>query len=289
MTTTIHTPRRRRGQHLARGVLAGAGTAAVFAALLTAGAGPAAAADPEYRIPFGCGEKWEANTREGHNPANSIDFRRGPAGEGQPVTASADGTVTEVKDQGAEHYGKSIVIDHGGGGSTRYAHLSVQSVQEGQKVTSGQEIGKVGNTGNSQGAHLHYEQIKDAQVVKATFADAEVVYIGNTQVTSQNGCEGGDPAPEDPPPEEPADGTSDGTVATESLPLTTRQGPGTDHPEAGSLPKGAKVKIQCHAHGTEVTGTLGTSDLWDRLENGSWVPDAYVQTGSDEPVEEMCS
>jgi murein DD-endopeptidase MepM/ murein hydrolase activator NlpD len=54
-------------------------------------------------------------------------------------------------------YGKNIVINHGYGYKTRYAHLSAFKTKVGQKVNRGQVIGLVGSTGKSTGAHLHYE------------------------------------------------------------------------------------------------------------------------------------
>lgn len=74
---------------------------------------------------------------------------------GTPVYATANGTV--VKADWQQGYGKCIVIDHGYGYETLYAHLNDYKVRVGQKVVRGQEIGEVGNTGKSTGPHLHYE------------------------------------------------------------------------------------------------------------------------------------
>jgi len=74
---------------------------------------------------------------------------------GEPVRATADGTVTAAGWSGG--YGKSVDIDHGNGLSTRYAHLSSIDVQVGQSIKAGQIVGKVGSTGRSTGSHLHYE------------------------------------------------------------------------------------------------------------------------------------
>lgn len=76
---------------------------------------------------------------------------------GYPVVAANSGTVIAVRNLGSKSYGRYIIIDHGGGCKTLYAHLSKAGVKEGDTVTRGQEIGKAGSTGNSTGPHLHFE------------------------------------------------------------------------------------------------------------------------------------
>lgn len=77
---------------------------------------------------------------------------------GVPVVAAASGTVVTAI-RGYSGYGHTVVIDHGGGLRTRYAHMQPGSltVYVGQKVSMGQQIGRIGSTGNSTGPHLHFE------------------------------------------------------------------------------------------------------------------------------------
>ena len=82
-----------------------------------------------------------------------------PASGGTPILAAKSGQViTSVYGSGSYwSYGNYVVIDHGNGNSTLYAHMSSRAVSEGQMVTQGQVIGYVGTTGNSTGNHLHLE------------------------------------------------------------------------------------------------------------------------------------
>lgn len=83
---------------------------------------------------------------------------RGGTGPGAPVLAVDGGTVVSAGDSVSHWtYGNEININHGNGLYTRYAHLSKISVRVGQKVSKGQIIGTEGNTGNSEGTHLHIE------------------------------------------------------------------------------------------------------------------------------------
>ena len=82
---------------------------------------------------------------------------------GTPVVSGASGRVTFVGWQNG--YGQLVVVDHGGGLTTRYGHLSHIDVEADQMVSRGQLLGKVGSTGRSTGPHLHYEvRINDQAV-----------------------------------------------------------------------------------------------------------------------------
>lgn len=91
----------------------------------------------------------------GHESHGGVDFSMK---KGTPVYAPGDGVV-EVAQYNFGGYGRELVIDHGYGYKTRYAHLNTIEVVQGMKVTRGDKIGTVGSTGKSTGAHLHYEVI----------------------------------------------------------------------------------------------------------------------------------
>lgn len=86
------------------------------------------------------------------------------AKKGTDVYATGDGTI-EIVESKRWGYGKCIVINHGFGYQTRYAHLSAFKVKRGQKIKRGELIGLVGSTGKSTGPHLHYEVVKDGKKV----------------------------------------------------------------------------------------------------------------------------
>ena len=82
-----------------------------------------------------------------------MDFT-GP--EGSDIFATGDGVIVEAG-YSFHGYGNRVIIDHGYGYKTVYAHLKKIKVDEGQIVKRGEVIGTLGNTGRSTGAHLHYE------------------------------------------------------------------------------------------------------------------------------------
>ncbi|MDD4323297.1 MAG: peptidoglycan DD-metalloendopeptidase family protein [Eubacteriales bacterium] len=85
------------------------------------------------------------------------------AGYGSNVIAARGGTVTYCGWLGS--YGNIVIIDHGDGFSTRYAHLSGFNCHYGQQVSRGQVVGFIGSTGRSTGPHLHFEVLKYGSTV----------------------------------------------------------------------------------------------------------------------------
>ncbi|WP_204355291.1 M23 family metallopeptidase [Roseovarius amoyensis] len=106
-----------------------------------------------FRYTSGFGMRWG-------RMHNGTDF----AGDhGAPIYATADGVVTHAK--WLSGYGRLVKIQHDFGFETRYAHMSRIRVREGQRVSRGDRIGDMGNTGRSTGTHLHYEVRVDGKAV----------------------------------------------------------------------------------------------------------------------------
>ncbi|MCC7124538.1 MAG: peptidoglycan DD-metalloendopeptidase family protein [Acidobacteria bacterium] len=82
---------------------------------------------------------------------------------GREVRAASGGIVTFAGEKAG--YGLTVVVDHGGGLETRYAHLSSTAVQTGMQVQAGEVLARSGNSGRSTGAHLHFEVRQDGQAV----------------------------------------------------------------------------------------------------------------------------
>ena len=93
------------------------------------------------------------------------------ARQGTPVYSTGDGVVRIAgrNPQGLGGYGVVVVVDHGFGFQTLYAHMQGTKVKAGQKVKRGQQIGTVGSTGLSTGSHLHYEVILNGKKVDPVY------------------------------------------------------------------------------------------------------------------------
>jgi murein DD-endopeptidase MepM/ murein hydrolase activator NlpD len=95
---------------------------------------------------------------------------------GTPIHATADGTIMAA--EWAGRYGRMVVIDHGNGVQTYYAHMSRLEVIAGQWVHRGEVIGKSGSSGRSTGAHVHYEvrrrgtPVNPSQFLRASYTPA---------------------------------------------------------------------------------------------------------------------
>jgi len=120
-----------------------------------------------FTYPFGKPTRGKVSSSFGYrkDPFNKrramhtgVDFS---AGTGTPVITTADGVVKSAGWR--KGYGKCVVVQHKSGYKTLYGHLSRINVKAGQKVKSGDLVGKVGSTGRSTGPHLHYEVYKDGK------------------------------------------------------------------------------------------------------------------------------
>ncbi|SEQ61532.1 Peptidase family M23 [Streptomyces radiopugnans] len=150
---------------------------------------------PNFKMPFACGQVWRGSNWNGHSPAHSVDWNHYDA-NGNPddfkrrVFASAGGTVLSSHYSTTTGYGNTIVIGHGDGWRTRYAHLYNREVSKGDKVSAGQLIGRVGKSSAtySLSPHLHYEQIHNGAVVTAVVQGVGYPDYTTRYQTSNNRC-----------------------------------------------------------------------------------------------------
>jgi len=107
---------------------------------------------------------------------------------GTPIYATGDGTVAQA-DANASGYGNHVVIRHGYGYETLYAHMSKYNCRVGQRIKRGDIIGFVGSTGRSEAPHLHYEVHKDGKVVNPLYFYygniSAVEYVAISQIANQ--------------------------------------------------------------------------------------------------------
>ncbi len=127
--------------------------------------------DPEaYRVSSSFGYRRDPFSHKSQKH-NGVDFAMD---SGTPLYVTGDGVVESVKYE-LFGYGHHVVVNHGFGYKTRYAHMGTIAVAEGKKVKRGECIGWSGNTGKSSGPHLHYEVIyKGAHVNPANYYDLSV-------------------------------------------------------------------------------------------------------------------
>ncbi|MEV4481912.1 M23 family metallopeptidase [Micromonospora coxensis] len=184
MTTGEPSTRRTR-RRVARVVLVASVVAALVAvavvvAPLLLPPGPR----PAFQLPVACGETWRLSTYPGHDDYDVDLFPTEGEAWGRPVLASYAGEVTVAGINGSlgartpdnpkgprgRGGGYWVKIDHGGKWETQYLHLlEPPLVRVGQRVARGEQIGRVGSTGNSGAPHLHYEQRRGWQKVETYF------------------------------------------------------------------------------------------------------------------------
>ena len=137
------------------------------AALPAVGAGPVVVG--EWGSPMA---GYDLRRGFGWNPVNGCTFcskdHKGQdmgSGCGSPIYSAGPGTVTAAGDSGG--FGTAVTVDHGGGVTTLYAHMTEGStkVAAGETVAAGTVIGAEGSTGNSTGCHLHFETRENGQAI----------------------------------------------------------------------------------------------------------------------------
>lgn len=222
---------------------------------------------PLFQMPVPGGETWTVATYTGHNPLLATDLNWGSTAEadfGRTIVASYGGTVRTSAWSTTSGYGNYVVIDHGNGWTTWYCHLNSRSVSAGQSVSRGQKIGTCGHSSAlyTMSTHLHYEQRLYNSLQYIYFNGSQIPYYAKVQRTSNNYS------------------YSTYYVKTAGASLTIRSGPGTGYAAVGSVANGAGVHIYSQAYGSTVTGTYGTTSIWDHIDGG-YISDAYVYTGSD--------
>lgn len=107
-----------------------------------------------------------------------------PMATGDDVRSLKGGTVVESQSRGG--YGQTVVVDHGDGLTTRYAHLSARHVQVGDTVTAGQIVGLAGQTGRATGPHLHLEVRANGVAIDPMSLDAERLLATPPGATEKN-------------------------------------------------------------------------------------------------------
>ena len=132
----------------------------------------------DYEMPFPCGQAWTGTTRPAHSPSSrAVDWNR-PDDVGDPVVASAPGTVS-VATHSSSGYGNYVRVAHANGECTIYAHLQSLAVKVGQTVDQGAMLGAVGTSGNSTGPHLHFEE-RNSQGVPWPWFGGKAFVFGST-------------------------------------------------------------------------------------------------------------
>jgi Peptidase family M23 len=219
-------------------------------------------AAPNFKAPFPCNQRW---TYDHHSTEvrRALDFIRADGGttNGTPVLASAGGVATRYSQPtGAGNY---IVIDHGGGWTTYYFHLSAYSVASGASVAQGQQIGLTGTTGNSSGPHIHYEQLLNGVGQDIVINGSALAYPSSYNqyyLTSDNAC-----------------GGTGGAFMTWGSGVNVRSDARLNAPVVTTLPGPTSVWVTCQKQGDTVTAEGYTNNWWSKLrDQGGFVSNIYI-------------
>ncbi|GAA1908451.1 peptidoglycan DD-metalloendopeptidase family protein [Streptomyces sodiiphilus] len=218
------------------------------------------------------------------HPWSSLDF----AGGDQVVRAAREGTAYTMCTGW-------IRVIHDRGYATDYYHLWDNISTNGGWVGSGAYLGYTGTDvtcgGAAYGRHVHFGLRQNSQYVavaghnlgKWVIYNGASAYQGSALHGSHRVYAGGVLH------NYGALGLTQAVVdANGGGSLNKRTGPGTGYAVAGSVADGATVSIACSSNGTSHTGRYGTTSLWNRLTDGTWVSDAFLWTGVNGPINGWC-
>ncbi len=254
---------------------------------------PGTSVNGDYRtgmsLPWATGQSWTVlggphAYDASSGPWSSLDL----AGGDQRVLAVRDGLAY------TPCVGMIRVL-HPDGYASRYYHLWNHLWADGHQVSAGTHLGDTGTETGCGGAansrHVHFSLMHNGNFVaianhiigKWLFRDGGAQYGGSALHGSRQVFVGGQVQ------NYGALGRTQGIVdANDVTTVNRRTGPGTGYALAGTVADGATVSISCSANGTSHTGRWGTSTLWNRLTDGTWISDSYVYTGVANAVNGMC-
>lgn len=244
-----------------------------------------ASANPVLRLPFALNVSWGfvggLHSWDGVNgPHSSIDLNGGD----RRVLAAGAGAASAPCSRGPKGW---VRIYHDNGYRTDYYHLVNNVNPGGGRVGEGAYLGDTGTDitcgGAASGPHVHFSIGLNNQFVswharsagKWVFMDGSAQYSGYALHGSTRVNPGGSLFNYGPLQ------ANQGIVDTNGGgSINKRSGPGTSHPVVGSVADGTTVTISCWRNGTSHTGRWGTTAVWDRLSDGTWVSDAFLYTGT---------
>lgn len=153
------------------------------------------AAEPAFYLPYPAGSSYEITQGPGGSFSHNQSYTRWAVDFDMPmrstVISSAAGTVKKAETNGssAGGYGRNVMVDHGGGVCTLYAHLDELKVSSGQTVSRGTILGLSGATGNVDGRHLHWGKVNCSTNVSMQIATVETgsTFAVGARPVSQNG------------------------------------------------------------------------------------------------------
>ncbi|GAA0582910.1 peptidoglycan DD-metalloendopeptidase family protein [Kribbella sandramycini] len=243
------------------------------------------------RLPYAVGTSWSmpggAHGWAGSDtPYSAIDLA---GGNGQ-VLAARGGTAYTMCGNGKGW----IRVIHDRGYATDYYHLHGNIAANGLSVSEGTFLGNIGTDvscgGSASGAHVHFALRQNSAYVGIAGHNVGGWVFQNSSAYNGTALHGSTVrSPGQQLHNYGALGFTQGIIDSfGGGTVNKRTGPGTNYALAGSIADATTVNISCSKAGTSHTGRWGTSNLWNRLSDGTWVSDAFMWTGLSTPVNGTC-